>query len=39
MMSDPKIRFPYKEDNDDNPQTVNPEKEESLEDEDDESKE
>ncbi len=38
MMSDQNnIRFPYKDDNDDSPDTVNPEEEKSLEDEVDEN--
>jgi len=39
MISDPNIRLPYKDDNDDSPYTVNSKKEESLADEVDASKE
>lgn len=39
MMSNQNIRFPYKDDNDDGLDTVNPEEEEKLEDEVDESEE
>jgi len=39
MMSDPKTRLPYKDDNEDSSYAVNPEEEKSLEDEVHESKE
>jgi len=39
MTSDPGIRLPYKDDNDDNLYTVNPEEKESLENEVDASEE
>ncbi len=39
MTNDPNIKLPYKDDNDDNLYTVNPEEEKDLEDEVDESEE